>query len=232
MIRPGVQGGAGLAPAVGLIRSLSTLWGVTHHSLAVAVSLHSDRRHRTLRVEVGGSEVMLADQVDYVVGVDTHRDEHVLAVVVASTGAVVAQRSVPATSRGYARALAFADEHAAGRRVWAVEGAGHYGAGLARHLSGRGETALEAGRGSAQRAAAAGQGRPAGRGPGGPDGALQRDAGVATRGAATGGAAAADGRSPQCRRCSSGSARAAAQRDRDRSRRAPRRAARAACRGG
>ena len=31
---------------------------------------------------------MLADQVDYVVGVDTHRDEHVLAVVVASTGAV------------------------------------------------------------------------------------------------------------------------------------------------
>ena len=63
---------------------------------------------------------MLADQVDYVVGVDTHRDEHVLAVVVASTGAVVAQRSVPATSRGYARALAFADEHAAGRRVWAA----------------------------------------------------------------------------------------------------------------
>ena len=34
-----------------------------------------------------------------------------------------------------------------GRRVWAVEGAGHYGAGLARHLSGRGETVLEAGRG-------------------------------------------------------------------------------------
>ena len=40
---------------------------------------------------------MLADQVDYVVGVDTHRDEHVLAVVVASTGAVVAQRSVATT---------------------------------------------------------------------------------------------------------------------------------------
>ena len=89
---------------------------------------------------------MLADQVDYVVGVDTHRDEHVLAVVVASTGAVVAQRSVATTSRGYGQALRFAAEHAAGRRVWAVEGAGHYGAGLARHLSGRGETVLEAGR--------------------------------------------------------------------------------------
>jgi transposase len=89
---------------------------------------------------------MLADQVDYVVGVDTHRDEHVLAVVAASTGAVLAQWSLPATARGYARAVAFADEHAAGRRVWAIEGAGHYGAGLARHLSGRGEAVLEAGR--------------------------------------------------------------------------------------
>src|SRR5204863_7405331 len=97
--------------------------------------LHSDRRHRTLRVEVGGSVVMLADQVDSVVGVATHRDEHVLAVVVASTGAVVAQRSVAATSRGYGQALKFAAEEAGGRRVWAVEGAGHYGAGLARHLS-------------------------------------------------------------------------------------------------
>ncbi|TML80203.1 MAG: IS110 family transposase [Actinobacteria bacterium] len=31
-------------------------------------------------------------------------------------------------------------------RVWAVEGAGHYGAGLARYLSERGETVLEVGR--------------------------------------------------------------------------------------
>ena len=89
---------------------------------------------------------MLADQVDYVVGVDTHRDEHVLAVVVAPSGAVVAQRSVGASGRGYAEALRFAAEHAVGRRVWAVEGAGHYGAGLARHLHGHGETVVEAGR--------------------------------------------------------------------------------------
>jgi len=31
---------------------------------------------------------MLADQLDYVVGVDTHRDEHVLAVVAAPAGLV------------------------------------------------------------------------------------------------------------------------------------------------
>jgi transposase len=89
---------------------------------------------------------MLADEVDYVVGVDTHRDQHVLAVVVAPAGAVVAQRSVAASGRGYAQALRFADTYASGVRVWAVEGAGHYGAGLARYLSGRGEVVLEAGR--------------------------------------------------------------------------------------
>jgi transposase len=90
---------------------------------------------------------MLADEVDYVVGVDTHCDQHVLAVVVAGTGVVVARRSVCSSAGGYAEALRFAQAAADGARVWAVEGAGHYGAGLARHLSGRGETVLEAGRG-------------------------------------------------------------------------------------
>lgn len=90
---------------------------------------------------------MVADQVDYVVGVDTHRDEHVVAVLVAPVGAVVAQRSVQASARGYAAAARFAEEHADGARVWAIEGTGSYGAGLARYLAGRGETVLEVGRG-------------------------------------------------------------------------------------
>ena len=89
---------------------------------------------------------MVADELDYVVGVDTHRDEHVLAVVVAPVGAVVARRTVAANARGYAQALRFADSYASGRRVWAVEGAGHYGAALARFLSGRSETVFEADR--------------------------------------------------------------------------------------
>jgi len=89
---------------------------------------------------------MLADEVDYVVGVDTHRDQHVLAVVASPTGAVVAQRSIAASSRGYATALRIGQDYATGERVWAVEGAGHYGAGLARYLSSHGEVVLEAGR--------------------------------------------------------------------------------------
>jgi transposase len=89
---------------------------------------------------------MVADEVDYVVGVDTHRDEHALAVVASPTGAVVAQRQVSASGGGYAQALRFAERYAGGGRVWAIEGAGHYGAGLARFLSGRGEAVVEAGR--------------------------------------------------------------------------------------
>jgi transposase len=89
---------------------------------------------------------MVADELDYVVGVDTHRDEHTLALVEAATGAVLAQRTITSNGRGYAQALRFAQQHAAGTRVWAIEGAGHYGAGLARHLRERGETVLEVGR--------------------------------------------------------------------------------------
>jgi transposase len=89
---------------------------------------------------------MVAELVDYVVGVDTHRDEHTLALVEMANGAVVAQRTVASNGRGYAQALRFAQQHAGAGRVWAVEGAGHYGAGLARYLSERGETVLEVGR--------------------------------------------------------------------------------------
>jgi transposase len=86
---------------------------------------------------------MLADELDYAVGVDTHRDEHVLAVLAAPAGAVIAKLAVRANAHGYREALDFAEQFANGARVWAVEGVGHYGAGLARFLSGHGEPVLE-----------------------------------------------------------------------------------------
>lgn len=86
---------------------------------------------------------MVADEVDYVIGVDTHRDEHVLAAVEAPAGAVVAGQAVAADARGYRATLRFAARYAAGRRVWAIEGSGSYGARLARYLIERGETVLE-----------------------------------------------------------------------------------------
>ncbi len=89
---------------------------------------------------------MVADELDYVVGVDTHLEEHVLAVVAARSAAVLARRSVRANGEGYAAALRFAAGTANGRRAWAIEGTGHYGAGLARFLAERGETVFETGR--------------------------------------------------------------------------------------
>jgi transposase len=89
---------------------------------------------------------MLADQLDYVVGVDPHRDTHALAVVEMRSGGVVFEATTLADAEGYACVLRLADQHAPGRRAFAVEGTGSFGAGLTRFLSGEGERVLEVGR--------------------------------------------------------------------------------------
>jgi transposase len=86
---------------------------------------------------------MLADEVDVVVGVDTHRDAHSVGAVAARSGAVLFETRVEACAAGYARALAEVELKAPGRRAWAVEGTGAYGAGLTRFLAARGERIIE-----------------------------------------------------------------------------------------
>ena len=54
---------------------------------------------------------MLADRLDYIVGVDPHRDSHALAVVHVVSGVVVFESTVVADSDGYAQALRLVDEH-------------------------------------------------------------------------------------------------------------------------
>jgi transposase len=89
---------------------------------------------------------MLADQLDYAIGVDPHRDAHALAIVEVRTGLVVFEARVAADSGGYAEALALAEERAPGRRAFAVEGTGSFGAGLSRFLTGKGERVFEVSR--------------------------------------------------------------------------------------
>ena len=89
---------------------------------------------------------MVADQLDYVVGVDPHRDQHAVGVVEVGSGVVVFETSVAADNNGYAEALRLAETHAPGRRAFAVEGTGSYGAGLTRFLSASGEQVFEVGR--------------------------------------------------------------------------------------
>jgi transposase len=85
---------------------------------------------------------ILAELVDLVIGVDTHKDTHTAAVVVAATGALVEQLTVPATPAGYRQLLKLAGGQP-GQRVWAVEGTGGYGAGLTRFLHGHAEQVVE-----------------------------------------------------------------------------------------
>ena len=75
---------------------------------------------------------MLADELDFVVGVDPHRDSHTIAVIELRSGVVVFESSVSADGSGYAQALRVAEAHAPGRRAFAVEGTGCFGAGLTR----------------------------------------------------------------------------------------------------
>jgi transposase len=88
---------------------------------------------------------MLAELVDGVIGVDTHRDT-LAAAAVTQVGGVLAQTTSSADAAGYQHLLGFARSTVPGRRAWAVEGAGSFGAGLAVFLQQRGEQVLEVGR--------------------------------------------------------------------------------------
>ena len=71
----------------------------------------------------------LADVVDVVIGVDTHKDTHSAAVMNA-VGGTVETHQIPARRAGYAALLMVA--HDWERRAWAIGGTASYGAGLAR----------------------------------------------------------------------------------------------------
>jgi transposase len=86
---------------------------------------------------------MLADEVDFVIGVDTHAERHALCLLEATSQRPRRALTVPATRAGYRQALRLARRQAPGRRAWALEGSGCYGAGLARFLAERGERVLE-----------------------------------------------------------------------------------------
>jgi transposase len=86
---------------------------------------------------------MLAEIVDAVVGVDTHRDTHE-AEIAHPSGAPIGVRSIDNDTSGYAELLAWIIDHAPGPRVVvAVEGTRSYGAGLARALAAAGLIVIE-----------------------------------------------------------------------------------------
>jgi transposase len=77
---------------------------------------------------------MPGEELDAVIGVDTHRDTHTAALV-DLVGRQLAVLTITADAAGYARLLAWVAEHVPGGQVlWAVEGTRSHGAGLCRAL--------------------------------------------------------------------------------------------------
>jgi transposase len=85
---------------------------------------------------------MLADSVEVVIGVDTHKHTHTAAVVAAATSQTMVTMTVAASPDGYQRLLELAGQHGQ-QRLWAIEGTGGYGAGLTRFLPGHAEQVVE-----------------------------------------------------------------------------------------
>jgi transposase len=84
---------------------------------------------------------MLADGVELVIGVDTHKTSHTAAVV-DRFGGVAETFEFTADPAGYRKALSRVATHLR-PRVWGVEGTGSYGAGLTEFLAAAGERVVE-----------------------------------------------------------------------------------------
>jgi transposase len=87
---------------------------------------------------------MLVDLVDHVIGVDPDRDRITASIVCAKTQGELVHAEFSATAVGYSQAITWADDYTLAKsRVWSIEGAGSYGAGLASTLATYGEWVIE-----------------------------------------------------------------------------------------
>lgn len=78
----------------------------------------------------------LAELVDAVIGVDTHRDTHEVEIAL-PTGKAIATTNIGNDSGGFAELLDWIFEHAPGPRLAvSIEGTRSYGSGLARAAAG------------------------------------------------------------------------------------------------
>jgi transposase len=78
---------------------------------------------------------IVADQYDFVVGVDTHAASHTLAVITAGTGAVSQQAQFPTSPAGLRRAVGWIQRHTqTAATLIVIDGAGSYGATFTEQL--------------------------------------------------------------------------------------------------
>ena len=82
--------------------------------------------------------------VQVIIGLDTHQGEHV-AVVVDQQGVRLGECRAPANTRGHWELEGWSQE-TGDITAFGIEGTGSYGAGIARFLTGRGNTVVEVNR--------------------------------------------------------------------------------------
>jgi transposase len=93
---------------------------------------------------MGGTNIMLAELVDHVIGIDPDKDWITAAIIEAETTRFIESARFSADRDGYARAVAWADGHTTpGERVWAIEGSAGFGRGLTAALSRADEWVIE-----------------------------------------------------------------------------------------
>ena len=90
---------------------------------------------------------IVAEEYQFVIGVDTHAASHSFAVIAPATRAVGQEAQFPATAAGLSRAVAWAGRDAGSPDVAlvVVEGIGSYGAGVARAFTAAGYRIVEGG---------------------------------------------------------------------------------------
>ena len=93
---------------------------------------------------IGVADFQSHRAAEVIIGVDTHKDEHV-AVAIDGRGVRLAEKHVPVTTYGYKElerwSRSLGEVHAFG-----IEGTGSYGAGIARFLTGRDYAVIEVNR--------------------------------------------------------------------------------------
>jgi hypothetical protein len=90
---------------------------------------------------------IIAEEYQFVIGVDTHAASHAFAVVTAVNGAVISQDEFPATSAGVSRAVAWVARRGGQPDdvLVVVEGIGSYDADVARAFARAGDRVAQAG---------------------------------------------------------------------------------------
>jgi transposase len=87
---------------------------------------------------------MLAELVDHVIGIDPDRDRVTAVILDTATRAELGEAVFDTTPAGYAALVEWADDCSQPEgRVWSIEGAGAYGAGLCSTLQAAGEWVVE-----------------------------------------------------------------------------------------